>query len=346
MKTRLAALALGTYLARRALRRSRRMDLRGASVLITGGSRGLGLELARAFGREGANLTLLARHADDLARAADDLDALGAPVHTVAADVRNQEAAARAVREATERFGRVDVLVNNAGIITVGPEAHMSEGDYRRAMETHYWGAYYLMQAVREPMRAQGGGRILNVASIGGLAPVPHLAPYVGSKHALVGLSDTLRAEWASDRIRITTVAPGLMRTGSHVNVWTKGQHGHEFTWFALSNALPLLSISSYDAAQRLVEAARYGEAHVTLTLPAKMLRILNGLAPSLVAEATTLAEGLLPARTGAVGDRPQRGYENPTTLAPSVLTHPADRNIARNHELMPGKRAAYEGGV
>src|ERR687891_1372920 len=105
------------------------------------------------------------------------------------------------------------------------------------------------MHAVIPLMKRQSYGRIVNIASIGGKVAVPHLLPYVASKFALVGLSEGMRAELLKDGIYVTTVSPGLMRTGSHLNAFFKGQHKKEYALFSIANALPLFSTSSKRAA-------------------------------------------------------------------------------------------------
>ncbi len=145
----------------------------------------------------------------------------------------------RRSRSSSHHFGRIDMLVNNAGVMHVGPLEHMAYGDYHQAMNVHFWGALHCTEAVLPYMRRRRSGRIVNIASIGGLIAVPHLAPYSASKFALVGYSDAVRAEVAKDGIRVTTVCPGLMRTGSAVNALVKGRHEAEFAWFGTLSSLP-----------------------------------------------------------------------------------------------------------
>lgn len=326
----LAAVAAG-YVAWRILRVGRRFDFRQASVLITGGSRGLGLELARLFAAEGAKLTLLARDPEELERARRELSDHEGDVLVRTCDVGDREDAERAIDFVVKTRGRIDVLINNAGIVQVGPWEHMALEDFEEAMAVHAWGPLYLIRAAVPHMRGEGGGRIVNISSIGGLVAVPHILPYSMSKFALTGLSDGVRAELAKDGIRVTTVAPGLMRTGSHVNAFTKGQHEKEFAWFAAGAGL--LSTSSRHAARRILEACRYGEARVVLTPQARLLQAANSLLPGLTAAGMILASRLLPGPTGRAGDRVRRGWESVSGLAPSFLTRRADRAIARNNE-------------
>src|SRR5204862_4688180 len=134
------------------------------------------------------------------------------------------------------------VLINNAGVITVGPFEDFSKADFDEAMAIHFWAALYTLKAALPHMRKAGGGRVVNISSIGGKVGVPHLAAYCASKFALTGFSQSIRAELAKDNIRVTTVAPGLMRTGSHVNAKFKGNHAAEFAWFSVSSGTPLIS--------------------------------------------------------------------------------------------------------
>ncbi|MGH9900873.1 MAG: SDR family NAD(P)-dependent oxidoreductase, partial [Pyrinomonadaceae bacterium] len=222
----LAAAGAGALLAARTfVRRWREYDLRGKTVLITGGSRGLGLVLARELAREGANLAICARDPAELERARVDLINRGANAIAFPCDVTDRAQVKELVDVVRHRFGRIDVLVNNAGVIQVGPVEEMTLEDYEEAMRTHFWGPLHMILEVLPDMRRRGGGRIVNVSSIGGKIGVPHLTPYSASKFALVGLSEALRAELGKDGVVVTTVCPGLMRTGSPRNATFKGQH-------------------------------------------------------------------------------------------------------------------------
>lgn len=333
-----AALAAGAglLLAARAVRRRKPLDLAGKSVLITGGSRGLGLLLARRFASLGARLTLVARDPGELDLARREITALsGSRVLALPGDVGNRADMEWAVERAAERFGRLDVVVNNAGVIQVGPLAHMTLEDFEDAMAVHFWGPLYTTLAALPHLRAQGGGRIVNIASIGGKIAVPHLTPYSASKFALVGLSNGLQAELARERIYVTTVCPGLMRTGSHVNALFKGRRREEFTWFALGDSLPLSSMSGERAARRIVDACRHGEPHVILTPQAKAATVAAALLPNLTARILDLAGRLLPAPAeGDDGDELRPGWQSTTRWAPSLLTRLADEAAVRNNEM------------
>ena len=318
------------------LRRSReRFSYFGRVVVITGGSRGLGLLLARQLKKDGARVVLLARNRDELVRARASLDRGTNSVMAIVCDVADRQQVDHAIQSTLQAFGRIDVLINNAGVIQVGPLEHMTYGDYQHAMNVHFWGALHCIEAVLPHMRRRRGGRIINIASIGGLIAVPHLAPYSASKFALVGYSDAIRAEVAKDGIRVTTVCPGLMRTGSAVNALIKGQHEAEFAWFAALSSMPLMSINAKRAAKKILSAGRRGLPHLTITPQARMAAMLDRLLPNTLARMMTFAAQMLPGTTGASGHEAWTGAQSRSPRLPRVLTALGDRAARRNNELL-----------
>lgn len=324
-------IALAGWTARRALTSD--YSFTGKVCLISGGSRGLGLVLARQLCAEGARVALLARDLEELRRAHDDASAFGGEVIAIPCNLLERAQTEEALRQITQRFGPIDVLINNAGIIEVGPLEHMKREDFERAMQLHLWAPFTLMSEVIPQMRRRGGGRIVNIASIGGKIAVPHLAPYCASKHALVGLSDSMRAELARDKIYVTTVAPGMMRTGSHVNAKFKGQHSAEFAWFSISNSMPLISIKAERAAAQILEACRRRRPEITLTLAARAAIIGNAVFPSMTGHLMKLANRILPGPTDASGDEIRLGRESRSSI-PQWLTGSADRASRQNNEI------------
>ena len=329
----LGAVVLGSWALRVA--RTRRYSFAGKICLITGGSRGLGLVLARQICAQGGRVALLARDVDELRRAYDELAARGADVAAVPCDLLNPAEIEEAVRTVISHFGGIDVLINNAGIIEVGPLEHMQREDFERAMQLHLWAPFTLMWEVIPHLRRRGGGRIVNITSIGGKIAVPHLAAYCASKFALVGLSDAMRGELASDNILVTTVAPGLMRTGSHVNAQFKGKHAEEFAWFATPNSMPLISINADRAAAKILDACRRGQPELTLTVAARAAIMGNAVFPNATGRLMRLAGRLLPRpATDESGDTLRTGGESRSRkLTPAWLTTLADRAIERNNE-------------
>lgn len=323
----LAAATVGAVFAARRLRRSSSTyDFAGRVVVITGGSRGLGFALARRWALEGARLVLLARDGAELERARQNLMEHAADVLTIPCDVREQASVDAAIAQVIERYGGVDVLVNNAGILQAGPIEHMTLNDYRDIMDTNLWGALYATLAVVPHMRRQGEGRIVNIASVGGKVAVPHLVPYSMTKHALVGLSDGMRAELAKDGIVVTTVCPGLMRTGSHMNALYKGKHHTEFSLFSALLAQPFVSTNAPSAAQQIVDACRQGLPLLIITPQAQLLVALNTVTPGWLAAIMKLAVRVLPGPTDTGGDQEKTGWQSRTAVAPSPLTYLADR--------------------
>ena len=321
------------YALRTIARRRRRVDFKGKTVLISGASRGLGLELARGFAREGADLILVARDDKALELLAQELREYGVNVAHRGLDVGNLTQVRDVAASIFAEGRKIDALINNAGSIQVGPLENMELEDYEAALRVHFWGPLYMMHEIIPHMKARGHGRIVNIASIGGKVAVPHLAPYTASKFALAGLSQGMRAELLKDGIYVTTVSPGLMRTGSHLNAFFKGQHKKEYALFSIANASPLLSTSSEAAARQIIEACRYGEAEMVITVQARLLRLANSLFPGLVSESMGLLNRALPKTPGRTGDTLRRGSESQSLVAPSVLTGPADKASLRNNE-------------
>lgn len=316
------------------------MSFQSATVMITGGSRGLGLLLAREFGRQGARVAITARDGAELDRAQADLAGQGVVSVPLRCDVGDAAQVEAAVRDVVDRWGAIDVLVNNAGVITMGPVETMTLDDYRYAMDVNFWGALHAILAVLPSMRARGHGRIVNIASVGGKVSVPHLSPYCASKFALVGLSEGLRAELTRDGILVTTVCPGLMRTGSPRNAEFKGRHQAEYAWFSISDALPVLSMDAERAARRIVRACARGEPEIILTAPANLAVRVQGAVPGMVGELLALANRVLPA-PGGIGRTAAKGHESESALSPSWLTRLSDAAAARHNEMGDRGRAS-----
>jgi short-subunit dehydrogenase len=193
----------------------------------------------------------------------------------------------------------------------------------------------YAIRAVVPEMRRRRAGRIVNIASIGGQIAVPHLLPYCASKFALVGFSDGLHSELAQDRVYVTTVCPGMMRTGSPRHAQFKGQHRAEFAWFSILGSQPLLSIAAERAARQVVSACRAGRAKITLSLPAKFAVRGAALAPELTASITSLVNSLLPA-PGGIGRESVSGAASSSAWSPSALTVLNEVAARRNNEMLP----------
>ena len=312
--------------------RTARYPLYDKVVLITGGSRGLGLVLARHVCARGGNVAIIARDPDELVRAKADLVPRGGKVLTVECDLLDAGQIQLAVRRVIDRFGKIDVLINNAGVIEVGPIEHMTPEDFERAMRLHFWAPFELISQIAPEMRIWGGGRIVNISSIGGKVAVPHMAPYSASKFALTGFSDALRAELARDNIYVTTVAPGMMRTGSHVNARFKGKHDGEFAWFAAFAGAPLLSMNADRAARKILAACRRGQPSLTLTFAARLQIVANALFPNLTGYAMQLVNRLLPESSPTEGNRSRAGSQL-RRLTPEWMTRSADRAIKKNNE-------------
>ena len=327
------AAGVGTLLAvRRALRQGRTIDLAGKVVVITGGSRGLGLVLARALVTRGAQVALCARDADELARARQDLEQLGGgSVFSALCDVTERDDVLRFIAAVADEVGPIDVLINNAGTIQVGPIDLLTEDDFEQALAVNLRGPLRAMLAVLPAMRSRKFGRIVNIASIGGKVAVPHLAPYSTSKFALVGLSEAMRAELVKDGVYVTTVCPGLIRTGSPRHASFKGNHQAEYAWFSIGDSLSATSTSAERAAEQIIRGFARGDAEVIISLQARLASLLHGIAPGLVQEILSVVARVLPAATES--RVAALGKDAESVFAPSFLTRQSDEAARRNNE-------------
>ena len=337
-KVALAGLLAGLWLWSK--RPGSRPVLPGQVVVVTGGSRGLGLLLARGFARKGAFIVLVARDASELLLAKRRLEREeGARVQALSEDLEDPESGERIVASVLDRFGRIDILVNDAGMISVGPQKAMSADDYRHAMETNFGAAVRITRAAL-PHLEKSSGSILNITSIGGAVPIPHLLPSTASKFAMTGWSAGLAAELANNGVRVTTVLPWLMRTGSFLHAEVKGRQQKEARNFTLGSTLPLVAMSPERAAARMLLAVERGERFVTVGAPAKLARLAFALMPSLSIAALSLTNRFLPhmksGRDVAGADAPAEPlWKHRSGIANSFLTRLGDRAARKNNETV-----------
>lgn len=275
-----AAAAGAAFAARQFVLTSREDLLAGEIVLITGGSRGLGLALAREFAKEKCSIAICARDKKELSAAADDLRSRGAKVFTYPCDVSKQKDVDEMIDAVTRHYGRIDTLVNNAGVIQVGPAESFDAADFEEAMNVIFWGTVYPTLAVLHEFASRGNGRIVNISSIGGKVGVPHLLPYSSAKFAVAGFTQVLAAEMRPRGIHVTGIYPGTMRTGSFVQALFKGDQEKESEWFTLGASLPGISLDTKRAARQIVNAVKRGQTEKVLSLPAKALATINRLFP------------------------------------------------------------------
>jgi len=326
-------IAAGILAAKRFWKRAR-YDLVGKTVFVTGGSRGLGLLLAKEFAKRGSRVAVCARDPEELRKAEGLLRQSAGEVLVIEADMTMREEADLAVQTIQNTLGPVDVLVNNAGVISVGPLEVTTIDDYRSSINTHFWGPYFATMAVLPEMRRRRQGRIVNISSIGGKISVPHMLPYSVGKFALTGFSQGLRSELLKSNIVVTTVCPGLMRTGSPRNALFKGNNDAEYAWFSVCDSLPLISMSADRAARQIVNACREGTSEVVLSLPAKVAVTIHGLTPALTAHVLSLANRFLPP-PGGIGTSVRTGQQSFSDASPSWVTTLTEQAAQRNNEVL-----------
>lgn len=324
------AVAIGALGTVAALRYRHRYKFEDKVVIITGGSRGLGLVLARELTSRGASLGLLARDAIELARARRTIDS-DSLVQLLPADVTDAAQVEQAFSTMIRRFGRIDVVINNAGQILSAPFDDTTMEDFRAMLDVHFWGTLNVTRAALPHLARHGDGRIVNVCSIGARIPIPHLSAYCASKYAQAGLSAVMAGELRAKGIRVTTVLPGLMRTGSHVQAWFKGERATEFALFSLLGGTPGTSMSAERAARLIVDAAARGQADAVIPFTVRQIAKLSACFPNATVASLASVNRMIPeghARVAIQG----RHLPSPKVVrgVTALNEHAADRNNQR----------------
>jgi short-subunit dehydrogenase len=209
----------------------------------------------------------------------------------------------------------------------------MTIDDFRDSLNTHFWGPYFSTMAVLDEMRSRRQGRIVNISSIGGKISVPHLLPYSVGKFALTGFSEGLRSALLKDNIFVTTVCPGLMRTGSPRNASFKGNNEAEYAWFSISDAMPVMSMNAQRAARQILRACERGHAEIVLSMPAKAAVKFEALFPGIAADLLGIVNQLLPEAQGR-DSHVKTGKQSFSDLSPSWVTALNERAAQTNNQI------------
>jgi NAD(P)-dependent dehydrogenase (short-subunit alcohol dehydrogenase family) len=249
--------------------------IRGAVVVITGATSGIGRETAREFARAGARVVAAGRRTSRLQKLKSEIETTGGEALAVQTDVAEQAQVERLVEKAEQRFGQINILVNNAGVGITARFEEQSLKDFRRVMEVNFWGAVYACKAVVPRMRTQHtGGVIINVSSILGKRGMPFETAYCASKFALAGFSEALRTEVMSDGIDVSTIFPGAVES----EIWESAANK---TGLEMPNVLP--KFPARELARIIVQDARFPQPELVMALDAQMINFFSRLMPGVV---------------------------------------------------------------
>jgi NAD(P)-dependent dehydrogenase (short-subunit alcohol dehydrogenase family) len=196
-------------------------DLTGKNAFVTGASRGIGRSIAVALADAGADVALVARSADGLARTAEEIDILGRKAFVIQADVTSYDAVADAVAQAIDQLGSLDVVVNNAGGSNfMVPFRDLRLSGWDKLIQLNLSSTVYVCHAVAGHLLDRGTGSVINVASVAGVASSPTMTPYGASKAAVISLTKSLAVEWAKDGVRVNALCPGWTATDLNRTLW------------------------------------------------------------------------------------------------------------------------------
>jgi short-subunit dehydrogenase len=277
-------------------------------VLITGGSKGLGLVLAEQLIKEECSIAICARDEEELSKAREHLQKIGADIYTYICDVSDRKQVEGLIDSVIHHFGKLDIVINNAGTIMVGPMETFRAEDYKKAMDVMYWGIANTTLSVLPYMKKRRQGHIVNITSIGGKVSVPHLLPYNSSKFAAVGFSEGIAAELRKDHIYVSTIVPWLMRTGSYVNAYFQKGNKKEFKLFSFMSSAPLLTLSAETAASKIIEAIKEKQAFKVIGVQARVAIEFHHFFPNLTPRIFSLLSRFIPANLEET--RLERGKE------------------------------------
>jgi NAD(P)-dependent dehydrogenase (short-subunit alcohol dehydrogenase family) len=291
----LAGVAAAAVFASMLSRRARRLDLRGRVAVVTGGGRGLGLAITRELLARGCRVAICSRDGAVIERSVTALRARGFEVFGMACDASSPEQVQRFVQAVLERYGKIDLLVNNAGQCFVGPAAELSPSDMEKALRNIFWVQYHPTLAVLPHMRSRLFGRIANVTSFGGIVPVPHQSAYVAGKYAATGWSRTLATELRKDGVLVSTITPPPLRDGAPLYVHFNGDVEGEFKWFTWALTSHLTSATAEATARVVVDALAHGDRERAVTFSSWLFSRAYGLAPNLVSRVLARIDRAMP---------------------------------------------------
>ncbi len=253
-------------------------------AIITGGASGIGLSLCEELALRGAVVIIADINGEPAKKAADSIIKAGGKAEAATLDVTDIEKFKRLARGTVKKYGRLDYIFNNAGIVIKGEIDEYTIKDWRKIIDVNLLGVVNGINAAYPLMKAQGFGHIVNTASMAGLIPGPNYAPYCASKHAVIGLSTTLRAEVASFGVSVSVVCPGVVDTPIlYENAIDKSSKKHVLkSREDVKKLIPFKALSAKKAAHKILRSAARNKGIIIVTGHARFMWLLYRAAPSM----------------------------------------------------------------
>jgi len=281
-------------------RKKRQFTYQGKVVLVTGGARGLGYIMARQLVEEGAKVIICARDADQLDKAYVLLRNHGEVTYPYVCDITEKENIVQLAYFIKKRFGRLDVLINNTGTITINPIEQLPLNNYKKFIESHLWGPMQLVRVLIPLLSKSREAKIVNIFSVGGKISLAKSQPYDVNEIVHAVFYDNISRVITGKNIKLTAIYPEFKDQDLPVNLKLKGHSEQELAWSKFNESRPLISLYAENVGKQILKTAQIGKKTLTLPFPRELARIVNNINTELNLTLCQLVDHLVPHDSGS----------------------------------------------